>query len=160
VLLLPFQRVSDVGGDPNAELAFALGGIGGDVDWVREADVQEMLDRTPAMQVRTRGLAVDAFLMAEVDRVGDPLFGHLRRLTALMDTEAVVLPIQASFEPNLEVSGSPPRVRLSLALIEPRTGRVLWFAIDEGGDFEREDPRGLASAVDTVARRLLWYVGR
>jgi hypothetical protein len=145
-------------GDPDAELAFVLNDLGGDVDWILEQEIVEVLDRSPAIRARTRGLPVGLFLQAEVDRVGDPLYGQLRRMASLVDAEAILLPVQASFEANQSVERSNPRVRLTLTMIEPRTGRVIWFAIDEGGDFSRQDPRGLASAVENVARTLLWYV--
>jgi hypothetical protein len=96
--------------------------------------------------------------MAEVERVGDPLYGQLRRMAALVDAEAALLPVQVSFDANEALEGAAPRVRFTMALIETRTGRVLWFGIEEGGEYPRRDPRGLASAVERVARTLLWYV--
>ena len=158
VLLLPVQQVVGVPGDADAELPFTLEDLGRDVDWILEDEIAELLARSRALDARTRGLPVGRFLMAEVRRVGDPLFGLLRRLAALVDAEAILIPIAASFEPNQLVEGSTPRVRLTMALIEPRTGRVVWFGIEEGGDFPQGDPRGLASAVENVARTLLWYV--
>ena len=158
-MLLPVQHVVGVGGDMDAELAFTLEDLGRDVDWILEDEVAERLARSPALDTRTRGLPVGRFLQAEVRRIGDPLFGLLRRLAALVDAEAILIPIGASFESNQLVEGSTPRVRLTVALIEPRTGRVVWFGIEEGGDFPQGDPRGLATAVENVARTLLWYLG-
>jgi hypothetical protein len=80
-------------------------------------------------------------------------------MAALVDADAVLLPVAATYETNEDVVGSAPRVRLTTALIAPRTGQVLWFGVEEGGEFPREDPRGLASAMDRVARTLLWYAG-
>lgn len=159
VLLLPVQHVFGVRGDADAELVFTLEDLGRDVLWILEEEVADVLARSPAIDARTRGLPVGHFLLAEVRRVGDPLFGQLRRLATLVDAEVILIPIAASFEPNQLVEGSTPRVRLTLALIEPRSGRVIWFGIEEGGDYPQGDPRGLASAVEKVARTLLWYVG-
>lgn len=159
VILLPFQSVTGVPGNPDAELAYTLKDLGREVDWIEEEDVEGALARSPGLDARTRGLPVGQFKAAEVRRIGDPLFGQLRRMAALVDAEAVLLPIAASFQPNAAVVGSGPRVRLTLALIEARTGRVAWFGVEEGGDFERGDPRGLASAVENMAHTLLWYVG-
>ena len=159
VMLLPVQQVLGVRGDADAELTFALEDLGRDVDWILEEEIAAVLARSPAFDARTRGLPVGRFLQAEVRRVGDPLFGLLRRLAALVDAEWILIPIAASFEPNQLVEGSTPRVRLTLALIEPRSGRVVWFGIEEGGDFPQGDPRGLASAVEKAAGTLLWYVG-
>lgn len=159
VLLLPTQHVAGVMGDVDAELAYQLGDVGRDVDWVLPDAVAEILARSPNVDARPEDLPVANFLHAEVRRVGDPLYGQLRRMSALVDADAVLIPIAATFEPNAAVVGAEPRVRLTVTLIEPRTGRVVWFGVEEGGDFPRSDPRALASAVERVTRTLLWYVG-
>lgn len=159
VIVLPVQQIVGVAGDPDADLAFVLRDLGEDVDWVFEDEVQEILARSPAIQSSTRRLPVSVFMQAEVDRIGDPLFGIMRRMAALVDAEVILLPVQASYSLGDGVEGTLPRVRLAAALIVPRTGRVAWFGVEEGGDFPRGDPGGLASAVENLARTLLWYVG-
>ena len=159
VIVLPVQLIVGVPGDVNAELAFTLRDRGREVTWVFEEEIEQVLARSPAIQTGTRGLQVGAFLQAEVQRVGDPLFGQLRRMGALMEADMVLLPVQASFEANQAIEGAAPRVRFTVALIVPRTGQVRWFGIEEGGDFPQRDPRGLASAVENLARTMLWYAG-
>ncbi len=159
VILLPVQQMAGVAGDVDAELAFTLKDLGRGIDWIVEEEIAEVLARSPGVDTQTRRLPVGDFLYAEVRRIGDPLYGHLRRMAALMDADAILIPIAASFEPNAAVDGSLPRVRLTMTLIEPRTGRVVWFGVEEGGDFPPGDPRALASAVEEMARTLLWYVG-
>ena len=154
VLLLPVQQNLGVPGDPDAELAYGLRDRGSDIEWVFPAEVDERLARAPAIQARSRGLPVGIFTVTEVERVGDPLYGELRRLASVVSAEAVVLPVQATLEP---VEGGDPRVRFWTALIEVRTGRVMWFAVLEGEGFPPGDPRALASAAEEVARGLLWY---
>jgi hypothetical protein len=156
VLLLPVQQNLAVPGDPDAELAFGLRERGRGVLWISAAEVEEVLARSPAMQARTRGLPVGIFLQAEVERVGDPLYGELRRTASLVDAAVVLLPVQASLEGT---PGQDPRVRFQATLIEVRTGRVMWFGVLEGGTYPANDPRGLASAVEEVARTLIWYGG-
>ena len=75
-------------------------------------------------------------------------------MSSLVAADAILLPVQASMAAD---AGGDPTVRFWTALIEARTGRVLWFSVLEGEAFPRGDPRGLASAVDEVARTLLWY---
>lgn len=157
VVLLPVQQVVGVAGDPDAELRFTLSELGQDVEWVFEDEVEQVLARSPAIQARTRNLPVGVFMQAQVQRIGDPLFGELRRIAALVNGEAILLPVRASFEPNESIPGSAPRVRFTIALVEPRSGRVVWFGIEEGGEFPAGDPRGLASAVERLAGTLLWY---
>ncbi len=156
VVVLPFQQVLGVPGDPDAELAFVLKDRGRGVSWVFPPEIDEVLARTPNVSARTRGLPVAYFLAAEVNRVGDPLYGELRRIAALTDGDAVLLPVHAALEPG---EGGTARVTVTLALIDPRTGRVVWFGYLEGGAYPPGDPRALASAVEEVARRLLWYLG-
>jgi len=155
-MVLPVQQNRGVRGDPDAELTFGLQERDVDVTWIWPAEIEEILGRSPAVQATTRGLPVSQFLTAEVRRVGDPLYGELRRLAALVDANAVLIPVQASLEPE---PGLDPTVRLWTALIETRTGRVLWFSVLDGDAREATDPRGLASAVDRLARSLLWYAG-
>lgn len=159
VILLPVQQNLGVRGDVDAEIRFAFTDLGREVDWVFEDEVQEVLARTPGMDTRTRGLPVSIFGAAEVERVGDPLYGQLRRMSALVQADAILIPIAASFEPNETIVDGQPRVRLIATLVEPRTGRVLWYGVEEGGDFEQSDPRALASAVETLAATVFWYAG-
>lgn len=159
VMLLPVQQNLGIPGDPSAELTFALTGRTDEVDWVLEEEILEILDRSPAIDADTRGLPVGVFRQAVVERVGDPLYGYLRRMAGLVDADAVILPVAASYEANPEMEGSTPRVRLMATIIEPRTGRVLWFGVEEGEDHPRTDPRALASAAERLARTILWYAG-
>lgn len=154
VLLLPVQQNLGVPGDADAELAYGLRERGSGIDWALPAEVDAVLARSPAVQARTRGLPVGAFTVAEVERVGDPLYGELRRLASVVSADAIVLPVQAALAAE---PGEDPRVRLWTALIEVRTGRVMWFAVLEGGGYPRGDPRALASAAEELARTLLWY---
>ncbi|MDZ7780829.1 MAG: hypothetical protein U5R14_12990 [Gemmatimonadota bacterium] len=157
VMLLPIQQVMGVPGNPDAELLFGLRSRATDVTWVPPEDLDRALARSPSLDARTRGLAVGQFLSAEVLRVGDPLFGELYRLSALVDAQAAVLPIRAELVQNPDEQH--PRVRLTVTLIDTRSGRVAWFAVLEGEPHPTDDPRLLASAVDEVSRTLLWYVG-
>jgi hypothetical protein len=155
VLLLPVQQNLGVPGDLDAELAYGLRERGRDVSWITTAEVEEVLARSPALQTRTRGLPVGIFVQAEVERIGDPLFGELRRIAAVVDAQAIVLPVQGALA---SAPGEAPRVRLWAALVDVRSGRVPWFVVMEGGPFPAGDPRALASAVDQVAQSLFWYV--
>lgn len=154
VMVLPVQSAMGFAGDADAELAFGLQARGESVSWIFPPQLQEALDRSPGLDTRIRGLAVGAFDVAEVERVGDPLYGDLLRLSALVNSEVALLPVRAWVYPGVE----GPRVRLSAALIQIRTGRVYWFAVEEGQVRDPADPGALASAVETLARSLLWYL--
>jgi hypothetical protein len=156
VLVLPVQQNVGVRGDPDAEIIFALGERDVAVEWILPDEVEAALSRAPGVQASTRGLDVGQFLTAEVQRVGDPLYGELRRMSALVNAEAVLIPVQTALarEP-----GAEPTVRLWTVLLDVRSGRVLWFSVVDGDPHPAGDPRGLASAVDEVARSMLWYAG-
>lgn len=153
-MVLPVQDVRGVAGDADAELGFGLRDRGSTVTWILPDRLEEALARAPGLDTRVHGLAVGAFSAAEVRRVGDPLYGELRRLAALVDAEAALLPVSAA---AVTVPGQGTAVRFAVAVVEVRTGRVLWFGVAEGGHHPTGDPRGLASAVDVLARTLLWF---
>lgn len=155
VMILPVQQVLGVPGDIDAELVFGLRSREAEVDWVPPDALDRALDRSPSLRSRTRGLPVGQFLQAEVIRIGDPLFGELVRLSSLVDAQAALLPIQAVLVQKPEEE--QPRVRLTMALVDTRSGFVAWFAIFEGDPRPADDPRLTASAADQVARNLLWY---
>ncbi|MEX2466203.1 MAG: hypothetical protein WD995_04795 [Gemmatimonadota bacterium] len=158
VMIYPVQQQLGVPGNADAELLFGLRSRASEVTWVPPEALERALSRSPSLNARTRGLPVGQFLAAEVLRIGDPLFGEIYRLSALTGAQAAVLPVRAELIRNPDEDD--PRVRITVALIETRTGRVGWFAILEGDPYPPEDPRLLASAVDEVSRTLLWYAGR
>jgi len=154
VMVLPFQQVRGFRGTPDAELLFHLQERAGEVGWVAPDEVDEALSRAPAMDADARGLPVGAFLAGEVRRVGDPLYGQLRRLGALVDAEVVLLPVRATSRPD--TTGAAV-IRVEAALLALRTGRVLWYGVEEGLPGDPSDPSILASSVEALARSLLWY---
>ncbi len=154
VMVLPVQDNQGVPGDLDAEIAFALGGRGKGVEWIFPAQLQRALDRSPGLDAELHGLPVGMFEGGEVHRIGDPLYGDLRRLSAVVDGEVALIPVSAVLHPTPEGS---LEVELSATLVHVRTGQVLWFGVAGGDAGTADDPRVLASAVDRLARTLLWY---
>lgn len=157
VMVLPAQSVAGIAGDVDAELAFALRDRGAGVTWIFPPRLQEALNRSPGLGGRIHGLPVGMFATGEVRRVGDPLYGDLRRVAALVDGEVALIPVRAWAWAD-ESAGGQVRVRISAALVHVRTGRVPWFGVVEGEPGPAADAAGLASAADALARALLWYV--
>lgn len=157
VMVLPVQQQAGFQGTPDAELAFQLRNREPGVEWIMPDEIQERLDRSPAIQAETRGLPVSVFRQAEVRRIGDPLYGELRRMAALVDAQVALLPVRAAARPSEEGGVT---IRLEAALVEVRSGRVLWYGVEEGEAGAPGHPAVLASAVDALARSLLWYAGR
>lgn len=150
-MLLPVQQVAGVAGNPDAELAFALQARGPQVDWVLPAALDSALRMAPGLDTRTHGLPVDMFERAEIKRVGDPLYGDLRRLGAIANADLVLLPVKAA---QAETAAGTA-VQLWAALLDVRTGRVLWFGVVQGDAGPAGGERLLASAADNLARAVL-----
>ena len=155
VMLFPAQSVRGLaeGMDVELELAFALTGRGSQVLWILPAEIRSALARSPGLQVPLDALPVGVFLRAEVDRVGDPLFGYLRRLGALTGADLALIPVEIRYRAAADtVLGA---TEIAAALLSARNGRVYWFGVVEGQGGGAEDPGSLASAADALARRLV-----
>jgi hypothetical protein len=151
VMVLPFQIRQGVAGDPDAELAFALGSSAEGVEWILPEALREALRTSPALDAPLTGLPVEAFLRTEVERLGDPVFGILRRLGALTGADFALLPVAIATHPA--AGSEPARVQASAALLSVRTGWVLWYGV-VAGPGTGSDPAALAAAMDALGRRL------
>jgi hypothetical protein len=133
-------------------MAHALGARGEGVLFTLPDELDALLRRSPGVQARTRSLPVGMFLRAEVERIGDPLYGDLRRLAALSGADVAFLPVEIRFAEGA--------YQVASALLDPRTGRVLWFGIIAGEEGSFENPGTLASTMDALARTLFpWGQG-
>jgi hypothetical protein len=150
VLVYPVQLLTAVpsGTSVDAELAHAFRTRGPGIAWVFPSQAEEALRRSPGLRARTRGLPVRVFLQAEVQRIGDPLFGEVARLATLTGADVALIPVELAY-------GEEGFYRLSAALIRVETGHVLWFGMLQGTEGAPESPAALASVAETLARALL-----
>jgi len=127
VMLFPAQSVRDLaeGMDAELELAFALTGRGSQVLWILPAEIRSALARSPGLQVPIDALPVGMFLQVEVDRVGDPLFGYLRRLGALTGADLALIPVEIRYRAAADTI--PGATEIAATLLNVRNGRVYWF---------------------------------
>lgn len=154
VMVLPVQINQGVAGDPDAELAFALKSHAPNVGWILPDSIRSALQASPALQAPLTGLPVEVFLRTEVQRLGDPVYGVLRRLGALTGADLAVLPVAAlAVPPSAQEAGE---VQISAALMDVRTGRVLWYGVEAGAG-GGADPGALAGAMDSLGR---WFAPR
>lgn len=153
VLLLPVQRADRPAEEVDLELAHAMRQRGTAMEWTDAATLKEIAEAAGAMGADPARLAVAVFRAGEVRQIGDPLFGDIYRLAALVDANVVVLPLAAYGEPD-EV---PDResVILEAVLLDARTGRVLWQGILQGAPGAKNSPAPLASVADRLAARLV-----
>jgi len=157
VMVLPLQRSVGVHPDLPHEIEYALTqagalGTGDRVVWIWPAALEAALRANPGLGIRLQGLSVGAFLVGEVERVGDPLFGELYRLGVLMDASYALLPVEARTGTGED---GAERVELSTAILDTRSGRVFWFGIVEGRGGDGGALQAAASAADALARRII-----
>lgn len=170
VMAFPVQSTVGVAGDATAELAFALDARAPGVAWVGPEELRSAAARSPGLNVSVDRLPVSVFLRQEVRRVGDPLYGNLRRMAALVDAEAALIPVRVAYRPvAADAGGSTPspatgapggdavpsgegRVEVTAALLDAGSGRVVWFGVVAGETGTADAPATLASALDRFAR--------
>ena len=156
VMLFPVQIRAGVPGDASPEIVFALRTRGSEVHWILPDELEALLARAPAVDSAVRGLPVGIFLSAEVERIGDPLFGQLRRLGALTGSDIAVIPV--AVRAGAEGVGGASVVEIAATIVNVRTGQVIWFGIVAGRPGSVADFGSVASAVEALAETLLWYV--
>ncbi len=150
VLVLPVQIREGVPPEVTVdeELAFALRNRGREVLWAFPPDVEGALRRSPGLPARLRDLPVGIFLQVEVERVGDPLYGDIRRVAALTGADVAILPIQLRYHEE-------GVYRITAAVLSVRTGRVAWFGVIQGGKGGAGEAATLASMAEALALALL-----
>ncbi len=150
VLLLPVQRNVGVSSSADSELAYALRSRGAATEWVGPERIRRIAAQS-VMDFPIDRLPIDSFFRADVERVGDPMYGLFRRIAALTDAELAFIPLAVSVRAATEEAEEA--IEVMATLIDIRTGRVFWIGTEEGvGD--PEDPGTLATAMESMARRI------
>lgn len=152
VMVLPAQAVESVAGDVDAEIAFALRERGSLTAWVFAGELRVALARNPGLAVQLEQMPVGVFRRARVQRIGDPLYGELRRLAALSDATVALIPIDVRASAGGDGASA---VEIAAALIEARLGTVLWYGIVSSRTGPASGAPPLAAAADALARALL-----
>lgn len=161
VMIFPVQRGNVPVADPqlqhftlatdklDAELAYWLPQTATNVKWTLPAAIQRAITRSPSLAVDINNLAITSFQRAEVKRIGDPLFGDLRKLAAVLDTRLAVIPIAAE---RIGTNPQTARVQVATAVIDAMNGMVIWFGVIEGDAEATSEEAGIASAAQAMAR--------
>lgn len=100
------------------------------------------------MRTDIGNLAVSSFQRAQVRRIGDPLYGDLRLLAAVLDARIAVLPVAAEY---IGAAQESARVQIATAVIDVMDGTVLWFGVLQSEDGLSAEA-ALASAAQAFAR--------
>lgn len=162
VMLLPLQDAAfaqlptedgiSAGEQMDAELAYWLAERGAGVRWALPERLREVLARSPGLGIDITSLDVAVFRQAQVNRVGDPLFGDLVRLGALVNARFALIPIAAGYRPGAD--GQPGRIELAATIIDCTDGRVHWFGLVAGEPGPASARATAASAAQALARAL------
>ncbi|NIP78374.1 MAG: hypothetical protein GWM90_03900, partial [Gemmatimonadetes bacterium] len=83
-------------------------------------------------------------------QLGDPLYGDLRRLGALLDASMAVVPMGT----RVRTDSLGVTLDLAVALVSIRGGRVVWRHTVEAGPAASIDT-GIAAAAESLARTLI-----
>jgi hypothetical protein len=156
LLVLPLQAVSGMPADADErlgrELLFALGEREPRVTLVAPDVLERALRRSPGFAGSPRALPADPLVHHRVRQAVEPLAGELRRYAALTDVRLVLLPRSASFaRPAGSAEG---RVRIDAAVIDARSGDVVWWGEAEGDPRPEADAQAMASAAAALAARM------
>ena len=156
VMVFPVQLRTGVPGDADQEITFRLRTKSTEVVWIFSDELEEVVARSPSVDTAVRGLPVGAFLSAEVERIGDPLFGQLLRLGLLTDSDIALIPV--ALQSGAQGVGGTSVVEIVATILNVRTGQVIWFGVVSGRPGQVADFGLVASAVEEFAETLLWYV--
>lgn len=149
-LLLPVQRPQLPRDAVDRELQFALDGRAGGVEWIGPEELRRLMGRS-VMEIPIDRLPIDMFFQAEVTRVGDPVYGMLRRVAALTDATVALIPLSVVRRPAAD--GVEAGLESMATLLDLRTGRVLWLTTVEA-EGDPDAPATLARLMDNLARAL------
>jgi hypothetical protein len=134
------------------EIAFWLAQLGSRVRWIGRGELERAVQRSPGFQVSLRALPVGDFRRAALRQIGDPLYGELRRLGAIVDARLALIPVASGYVGAVE---GPGRVELAVAIVDTVGGAVLWFGVVGGESVPYDDPRAASSAAQALARAIL-----
>ncbi|HEX6133567.1 MAG TPA: hypothetical protein VFZ24_06375 [Longimicrobiales bacterium] len=171
VMLLPVQRIVPAIAPPaavdttravmalsgeslatlEAELAYWLPEHARRVQWVLPEAIERAMRGSAALRINVRDLPVRDFQRSRLEFIGDPLYGELRRVAAVMDARLALLPLGALWIPEV---GGTGRVHVAAALIDTMGGAVLWYGVAAGDTGAADDASAIASAAQALARQV------
>ena len=134
------------------EIAFFLAEVAPGVRWIGKDAIRRAVENAPNISIRTDALAVGAFHVARLQRIGDPLWGDLRTLGMLLDARYALIPFAAGYA--VPATG-PGRVEIGAALIDTTNGNVLWIGYAAGDRGDEGSRAVVASAAKALAEKVV-----
>ncbi len=129
------------------------------VRWIPAAEVARLAASSPGLRIDLRALDVRAFGRMRVQRIGDPLFGDVHNLGAMLDAPLALLPASLAYLPPRDSTTGAPlpgpgHFEVRAALIQTFGGEVGWYTIVAGEAGPIDAPASVASAARALARAL------
>jgi len=134
----------------DAEIAYWLQENSPRTKWVMPDALRRTVQRSPTLAIDLNTLDVSAFRRAQVRRIGDPLYGDLRKLAAVHDASLAVVPVAAEFRPTSTDSG---HIEIAAALVDVHYGTVYWFGVVAGETGARGAAELAVSAAQKFSRQ-------
>lgn len=133
----------------DAEIAYWLQQARPGTKWLLPETIDRTLARSPTLAIDPRALAIGAFQRAQVKRIGDPLFGDLARLAAVLNAQVALVPVAAEF---IGADRETAVLNIATAVIDPTDGDVLWFGVIAGTETGAGSEAGIAAGAQAFAR--------
>lgn len=122
-------------------------------EWLLPAELQAVADRTPAWRLRLSRIERPVADVGGGDRrITDPLYGALRQLGAVVDTDYALVPVAVTASDGMDPAGG--RLELTAAVVDIRGGRVLWMHTARADGNPHADAT-VATVAEAVARSLV-----
>lgn len=163
VMVLPAQPTAStpesLAGAFDAELAYWLGERAPRVRWIGTAELERLTRTSPALRMDLHALDVRMFGRMRIDRIGDPLFGDIHNLGAVVDARLALLPAALAYtmptdSARARTGSGDGRIEVTAALINTFGGEVVWYGVVAGDPGPIDAPGTVASAAQAVARAL------
>lgn len=155
VLILPVQASSGLQfnrEDVTAELVAALRGRDTRTQWIDPARLRRSLASSPGFAPDPAALPNDRYEVYGQRRIQGGLADAVRRYMALTEARLVVIPRSATL---VSPDSAPAFVRLNVAVVDARTGSVVWYGEADGQAAAPDDRALIATAAQAMAARLV-----
>jgi hypothetical protein len=155
VLILPLQSASGLQVTrerAGEEIVFALRDRDSRTQWIDPARLRRTLAQSPGFAPDPAALPNDRYMAFGERRIQGPLADAVRRYMALTEARLVVIPRSALARP---LDDGMVVVRLSAAVVDARTGMLVWFGEAEGAPGRPDDAGLVPSAAGALAARMV-----
>ena len=155
VLVLPLQQAAGLPvnrEEVGVEIVAALRDRDTRTQWIDPARLRRTLSQSPGFAQDPGALPNDRYDVHGERRVQGPLADALRRYMALTEARLVVIPRSGGVR---ALEDGRVVVRLNAAVVDARTGLVVWFGEAEGAPGAPADPALVPSAAAALAERMV-----